>query len=62
MTLVFIIKRSTKNKGGTMLEKVTDRIYYLMNEEESEEPALGIVKGDQCCILIDAGNSKEHYL
>lgn len=43
-----------------MLEKVTDRIYYLMNEEENERPALGIVKGDQCCLLIDAGNSIEH--
>lgn len=43
-----------------MLEKVTDRIYYLMNDNKNERPALGLVKGDNCCLVIDAGNSMKH--
>lgn len=43
-----------------MLEKVTERIYYLMNENEDEKPALGIIKGDSCCLVFDAGNSPTH--
>ncbi|MDR7856579.1 MBL fold metallo-hydrolase [Tissierella sp.] len=43
-----------------MLEKVTERIYYLMNEDKNERPALGVVKGDSCCLVFDAGNSPTH--
>lgn len=43
-----------------MLEKVTERIYYLLNDDENERPALGLVKGDKCCLVIDAGNSIKH--
>lgn len=43
-----------------MLEKVTDRIYYLMNDNKNERPALGLVKGDNCCLVIDSGNSMKH--
>lgn len=43
-----------------MLEKVTDRIYYLMNEDDTDRPALGIVIGDNCSLVIDAGNSVNH--
>lgn len=43
-----------------MLEKVTERIYYLMNEEKNVRPALGLVRGDKCCLVIDAGNSAKH--
>ena len=43
-----------------MLEKVTERIYYLMNDNKSERPALGIIKGDDCCMVFDAGNSPTH--
>lgn len=43
-----------------MLEKVTDRIYYQMNEDDTERPALGLVRGDDCCLIIDAGNSPRH--
>jgi glyoxylase-like metal-dependent hydrolase (beta-lactamase superfamily II) len=43
-----------------MLEKVTDRIYYMRNEDDTDRPALGLVKGDNCCMIIDAGNSPQH--
>lgn len=43
-----------------MLEKVTERIYYLLNDDTNERPALGLVKGDKSCLVIDAGNSTKH--
>lgn len=43
-----------------MLEKVTNRIYYLMNNDEIDRPTLGLVIGDNCCLVIDAGDSPEH--
>ena len=43
-----------------MLEKVTERIYYLMNDDKNERPALGLIKGDNRFLVIDAGNSTEH--
>lgn len=43
-----------------MLQKVTERIYYLMNENKTERPALGVIKGDNYCMVFDAGNSPTH--
>jgi glyoxylase-like metal-dependent hydrolase (beta-lactamase superfamily II) len=43
-----------------MLEKVTERIYYMMNDNQKERPALGVVVGDKGCLIIDAGNSPKH--
>lgn len=43
-----------------MLEKITDRIYYYMNNDETERPALGLVCGNDCYLVIDAGNSPKH--
>ncbi len=43
-----------------MLEKVSDRIYYYMNSDETDRPALGLVCGDDCSLIIDAGNSPKH--
>ena len=43
-----------------MLEKVTDRIYYYMNNDETDRPALGLVCGNDCCLVIDSGNSPKH--
>lgn len=45
-----------------MLEKVTERIYYMMNEDKRERPALGVVAGDKGSLIIDAGNSQKHAL
>lgn len=43
-----------------MLEQVTERIFYLQNDDENDRPALGLIKGDNSCLLIDAGNSTRH--
>ncbi len=40
--------------------KVTDRIYYLPHNEETDRPILGYVKGDKFSLMVDSGNSKKH--
>ena len=42
------------------LEKISDRIYYLPNEEETDRPVLGYIKGDEFSLAVDAGNSVKH--
>lgn len=42
------------------LVKVTDRIYYIPGEEETDRPFLYYIKGDDYSVAIDAGNSKKH--
>lgn len=43
-----------------MLNKLSDTIYYLPNQNNNERPTLGLVCGDQCSLIIDAGNSTQH--
>jgi glyoxylase-like metal-dependent hydrolase (beta-lactamase superfamily II) len=43
-----------------MLNKLSDTIYYLSNENESERPTLGLVCGDKYSLVIDSGNSTQH--
>lgn len=43
-----------------MLEKITDRIYYMKHSEETDRPALGLIIGDESCMVIDAGTSPRH--
>ncbi|MGE7624773.1 MBL fold metallo-hydrolase [Viridibacillus sp. NPDC096237] len=43
-----------------MLEKITDRIYYMKNSDETDRPVLGLVIGDDFCLIVDAGNSPKH--
>ncbi|TQR39504.1 MBL fold metallo-hydrolase [Lysinibacillus sphaericus] len=43
-----------------MLNKLSDTIYYLPNQNDNERPTLGLVCGDQCSLIIDAGNSTQH--
>lgn len=40
--------------------KLTDRIYYLCHEEETDRPVLGYICGDNISVAVDAGNSKQH--
>ena len=40
--------------------KVTDRIYYLPHNEETDRPILGYIKGDKFSLMVDSGNSKKH--
>nr|WP_312578658.1 MBL fold metallo-hydrolase [Sedimentibacter sp.] len=43
-----------------MLIKLTDRIYYMPHNEETDRPILGYIRGDDYSLMIDAGNSKKH--
>jgi glyoxylase-like metal-dependent hydrolase (beta-lactamase superfamily II) len=43
-----------------MLNKLSDTIYYLSNQDDKERPTLGLVCGDQFSLIIDAGNSPQH--
>lgn len=43
-----------------MLYKLSDRIYYMEHNEETDRPVLGYVKGDNFSLMVDAGNSKKH--
>ncbi|MFD1032627.1 MBL fold metallo-hydrolase [Metaplanococcus flavidus] len=43
-----------------MLNKVSDSVYYLSNQDDKERPALGLVCGDKYSLIIDAGNSPQH--
>jgi len=42
------------------LTKVTERVYYLINDKETDRPVLGYIKGDKYSLMVDAGNSKNH--
>lgn len=43
-----------------MLNKLSDTIYYLPNQDDNERPTLGLVCGDQSSLIIDSGNSTQH--
>ncbi|MCT1904989.1 MBL fold metallo-hydrolase [Oceanobacillus sojae] len=43
-----------------MLNKLSDTIYYLSNQDNKERPTLGLVCGEQYSLIIDAGNSVQH--
>lgn len=43
-----------------MLKKITDRVYYKEQVNETDRPALGLVVGDRCSLVVDAGNSPAH--
>lgn len=43
-----------------MLEKLTDRVYYLPYQDEGCQPSLGLIIGDKYSLVVDAGNNKSH--
>lgn len=43
-----------------MLNKLSETIYYLSNQDDRERSTLGLVCGDQFSLVIDAGNSPQH--
>lgn len=43
-----------------MLNKLSNTIYYLSNQDNNERPTLGLVCGDSCSLIIDSGNSPQH--
>ncbi|NRT73204.1 MBL fold metallo-hydrolase [Clostridium beijerinckii] len=40
--------------------KVTEKVYYLINDGETDRPVLGYIKGDKYSLMVDSGNSKNH--
>lgn len=40
--------------------RISDRIYYLPYDENTDRPNLGYIRGDKYSLMIDAGNSEEH--
>lgn len=43
-----------------MLRKLTDMIYYLPNDESTDRPSIGYVKGRKYSLMVDAGASPLH--
>lgn len=42
------------------LQQLTERIYYLPHNPNTDRPILSAIRGDQQTLIIDAGNSSEH--
>lgn len=42
------------------IKRLSNRIYYLPNEEETDRPVLGYINGDRYSLAVDAGNSSKH--
>lgn len=42
------------------LKKLSNRVYYLPSEEETDRPVLGYINGDKYSLAVDAGNSCKH--
>ena len=42
------------------LKKISNRIYYLPHEVETDRPMLSYINGNRLSLCIDAGNSKKH--
>ncbi|WP_236896512.1 MBL fold metallo-hydrolase [Clostridium beijerinckii] len=42
------------------ITKVTEKVYYLINDRETDRPVLGYIKGDKYSLMVDAGNSQKH--
>ncbi len=43
------------------LTKLTEHIYYMEHDPETDRPALGYIKGKKGGFMMDAGNSAAHY-
>ncbi|WP_010094095.1 MBL fold metallo-hydrolase [Ornithinibacillus scapharcae] len=43
-----------------MLNKLSDTVYYVSNEDNRERPTLGLVCGERFSLIIDSGNSPQH--
>ncbi|MGL5330578.1 MAG: MBL fold metallo-hydrolase [Peptostreptococcaceae bacterium] len=43
-----------------MLNKISDRVYYMDYVQNGDRPVLGLICGDKYSLIVDGGNSKEH--
>lgn len=43
-----------------MLNKLTDRVYYMDFVQQGDRPVLGLIVGDKYSLVVDGGNGKAH--
>lgn len=43
------------------MKKFNDYIYYMMHDDNNDEPYLFYIKGNRFSLQIDAGNSPKSY-
>ena len=43
-----------------MLYQITENILYTPSSEETDRPNLGYIKGTDCSVMVDSGNSPAH--
>ncbi len=43
-----------------MFNKLSERVYYLEHNPDTDRPVLGYIKGDKYSLMIDGGNSDKH--
>lgn len=43
-----------------MLKKLGEHAYYMSHDHSTDRPALGLIVGDRCSLIVDAGNSAAH--
>lgn len=43
-----------------MLQKLSDRIFYMPNNDETDRPTLGLISGSKYSMIVDSGNSTKH--
>ena len=41
-----------------MFHKISENVYYTDNEEATDRPAMGYIKGDKYSLMVESGNSK----
>lgn len=43
-----------------MLNKLSDRIYFMPSDSKTDRPVIGLICGDKYSVVVDAGNSPAH--
>lgn len=43
-----------------MLNKISNRVFYMTHNNNTDRPVIGLVCGDKFSLIIDAGNSPNH--
>lgn len=46
--------------GKKMLEQLSEHIWYMPHDDETDRPALGYVLGEKTSLMVDSGNSPDH--
>lgn len=45
-----------------MLNKLTNSVYYMPQNAETDKPALGLICGNKCSVIVDSGSSPAHAM